>query len=696
MTKMKDTIVLVGLAAYAAAAYAAPIPSARRAACAARARELVAQMTAEERLGLMMMDSPALERLGIPKYHWWNEALHGLARDGVATVFPQSMGAAAGFDRELERRVADAISTEARAKYNVYSARGRRGIFAGLTLWGPNVNMFRDPRWGRGQETFGEDPFLSAEIGCAFVRGLQGDDPNYLKAAACAKHFAVHSGPEALRLSFSAKVSPKDMAEYYLPAFRALVREAGVEAVMGAYSAINGTPCCANRWLLTDLLRGEWGFRGHVVGDVGAVYRLTASHRFRDSEVTASLAAMEAGLDLCSDGSYGHLRPKVADGSLDSARLVEPLVRLMTTRILLGQLDPSGSTPWDRLDLSVVANEEHRNLALESAEKSIVLLQNRGGVLPLGPETLKKGMLVTGPLMTEEMALLGNYSGISSDPVTCLTGLVRETDDAECPISIESSAEFGTVVYCVGLTPRIEGEANSGGGDRVRYALPEGQLDELRGLTRQRNGRKFVGVVFGCSPIDLSELAELCDAVLLAWYPGEQGGRAIARTILGKSNPAGRLPITYPRSYDDLPPFESYALEGRTYRYAVKEPLYPFGFGLSYTTFGYANLRLERSGERVMASVDVTNTGSRAGDEVVQLYLRAPAGSGDRRRHRLAGFERVPLAVGETKRVTMALSREQFAVYGEDGRPVVPKGATTVFVGGGQPGFAPCLSGAIE
>ncbi len=372
------------------------------------AQKACSQLSAEEMVGQLMMDSPAVPKLGLEKYHWWNEALHGVARAGLATVFPQSMAMAATFDTELEQRMADAISTEARAKYNLFQKNKERGIYTGLTFWSPNVNMFRDPRWGRGQETFGEDPYLASAMGVAFVKGMQGNDPKYLKTAACAKHFAVHSGPEALRHGFDARVSMRDMAEYYLPAFKALVVEGKVESVMGAYSAINGVPCCANKWLLTDLLRGEWGFKGHVVSDVGAVSDVLKGHHYTKDQVDACKATIAAGLDLCSEWTYGCLRKAVKDGRVKREDLVVPLERLYRTRAKLGHFDPPGSTPWDKLGAESVANDAHRAIALEAAEKSMVLVHNNG-VLPLNPAKCRC-IGVVGPRACDEVALLVNYN----------------------------------------------------------------------------------------------------------------------------------------------------------------------------------------------------------------------------------------------------------------------------------------------
>ena len=597
----------------------------------------------------------------------------------------------------------DVASTETRAKYNLFSAKGFRDIYFGLTVWSPNVNMFRDPRWGRGQETFGEDPFLSGRMGGAYVLGLQGDDPRYLKVAACAKHFAVHSGPEALRHGFDAKASARDMAEYYLPAFKTLAVDAKVEAFMGAYSAINGTPCCADKWLLTDLLRGEWGFRGHVVSDVGAVRDIHTGHHFKTDRVAACKAAIAAGLDLCSEDTYACLRKALKDGRVKPEELSEPLVRLYATRALLGQFDPKGSTPWDSLGAADVATDANRALSLEAAEKSLVLVSNNG-VLPLDV-TRESCIAVVGPRACDEIALVGNYCGFSDSPVSCMSGFLKEAGPG---VKVETGSEAfscgkDVAVACLGITAEDEGEegcsVNNKGGDRTGYGLPPSQIELLKRL--RKRFKRVVSVVFGGSPFDLKPVCELSDAVMLAWYPGEQGGRAVARAVLGKVNPSGRLPITCPVSYDDLPDFKDYSLAGRTYRYATKKPAYPFGYGLSYTTFAYANVKVkvegdgEGEGRKAVVSVNVKNTGKRTGEEVVQLYVRAPANAGDRRLHHLEGFARVKLAPGEEKSVTMTVKKEQFAVYGEDGRAAVPAGASQVFVGGGQPGFAPCLAAEV-
>ena len=660
----------------------ANVPDVRRDECAARAAELVGRMTGEEKLSQLMMGSPAIPRLGIDAYQWWNEALHGV-------------GMAASFDDGLMLKVGDVISTEGRAKYNLFRAKGARGIYCGLTFWSPNVNMFRDPRWGRGQETFGEDPYLASRMGAAFVKGMQGDNPKYLKTAACAKHFAVHSGPEALRHGFNAKVDARDLAEYYLPAFKALC-DAGVESFMGAYSAINATPCCANKWLLTDLLRGEWGFKGHVVSDVGAVKDIFTGHKLAASKADASLKAIRAGLDLCSEETYSALLVGVKSGAIDHKMFDRPLVRLFTTRILLGQFDPQGSTPWDGLGEKDVANETHVAVALEMAEKSLVLVKN-DNVLPLDIARTR-AVGVFGPRAFDEFALMGNYAGRPGRPYSCVSGISLEAGASVRTYLLrvdDSAGRCDAIVACLGITADDEGgegsQVRGGGtskGDRAQYGIPKKQLDELAFYRRLVPETKIVSIVFGGSPLDLKPVCELSDAVILAWYPGEQGGRAIGRAIFGKTNVFGRLPVTFPQSYGDLPPIESYALEGRTHRYATKKPAYPFGFGLSYTTFAYSNAKADRRDGKIVVSVDVRNTGGRDGEEVAQLYVRAPAAAGDRRLHHLEGFKRVALKVGEKKRVSFELDDCAIAVYGGDGKPFVPKGDTKFFVGGGQPGFA--------
>ena len=654
----------------------------------ARARALVAQMTLEEKVAQSSMTAPAIPRLGVPAYDWWNEALHGVARSGLSTVFPQTIGRAAAFDAPLERAVGRAIGIEARAKYNILSKKGVRGRYDGLTLWSPNVNLFRDPRWGRGQETFGEDPFLTGELAVAFVRGVQGEG-RHLLAAACAKHWCVHSGPEEGRRAFDARVSDEDLRDFYLQAFERLVKEAKVEAVMSAYNAVNGEPVSASAKYLGGLLRGTWGFDGHIVSDVGAVEAVYENQRFVPDSTNAVALCWKAGLDLCSSWCGDALLPAVREGKLDEKTLDAAVTRLMRARYRLGILGGE-KTEWDGLGEKDVHCAAHVALAERSAAESLVLLKNNG-VLPF--DRAKLGTLgVVGPMVHEVAALIGNYNGYASAYSTLSAGIVEQAGagvhvycDRICPVTggadrYDLAFAFGTceaVVVGIGYTADLEGEegdvAGAGNGDRVKYGLPGNQLAIVKAA--KQLGVPVVSVVFGGSPVDLSEVAALSDAVLLAWYPGERGGAAIGKALFGDYNPAGRLPVTFPRSYDDLPPFADYSLAGRTYRYATKAPLYPFGYGLSYTTFAYADAEAADGS----ASVSVTNTGRRDGDEVVQVYARTP---GARERHRLVGFCREHLKAGERRTVRVVL---------RDAR----KG-DTLFIGGGQPGFAETVSTVVR
>ena len=683
--------------------------------CAKTARELVSRMTLEEKVSQTVSDAPAIPRLGLPAYEWWGEALHGVARAGLATVFPQSIGRAATFDEGLELRVGRAIGTEGRAKYNEFRKKGDTARYCGLTLWSPNVNMFRDPRWGRGQETFGEDPYLTGRMGGAFVRGLQGDDPERLLTAACAKHYLVHSGPEAGRRAFDAKVSAIDLAEYYLPAFKALVTEAKVADVMTSYNRVNGRSATADAGFVDGLLRKDWGHTGYVSSDYGAVEALYDDHRLADSREKTAAAALKAGVDLCAGFDYTNLTAAVRKGLVDEKTLDRRVTKLMEIRARLGILPGQPAHPYDRLGAKDVDTPENRALALECAEKSLVLVKN-DGVLPLRREAVD-GLYVTGPLAMDEYVLYGNYAGMNSRMSTVLSGLaevggagVKLVFDPGCGLADRGKVSVGSfnfegkgldaVIACVGYSAALEGEesddAGNGNGDRVRFGLPGRQLELLAKLREAAGKRPLVAVVFGGSPIDLNAIGRYADAIVLAWYPGEEGGKAVAKAIFGEVNPAGRLPFTVPASYDDLPPIRDYSLEGRTYRYATKTPQYPFGFGLSYTKFAYSDLRVERTADGVKASVEVRNAGDRDGDEVVQLYLRSPKGSSDRRLHRLAGFVRVTLAAGESRKVEFTLGRNRFFAFDDDGREFLPKGATTVFVGGGQPGFAETLSGEVN
>ena len=673
-----DRKLLFAAVAAAIAANAIAMPdAARRAEARAQAEAIFEKLSPNDAVSLLMMDNIEIKDPHIQRHHWWNEGLHGVARAGLATMFPQAIGRAATFDAALERKTGDVISTEARAKHNLFRAKGLRGIYTGLTYWSPNVNMFRDARWGRGHETFGEDPYLAGVMGTAFVKGLQGDDPKFIKIAACAKHYAVHSGPEHLRHEFNVNLDKRDLYEYYLPAFKRLVEKGKVEQVMGAYSAVNGVPCCASRFLLRDVLRGEWGFAGTVVSDVGAVNDVWAHHKYKQTNVEACLATIDGGLDICSEGTYDCLRKEVREGRVSKDRLREPVLNILTTRILLGNVGDV-QTPWDGLGEKDVATRASKRLALRVAEESMVLLKN-DGVLPLDPAKLR-GVRVWGR-EDEVKPLVGNYEGSAGNYVTARAGLAAELGAG---VAIESD-HADVNIAIIGYTPSDEGE----GHDKRDCHMHKNQIEELKKWQNDRARRPVVTVLYGGSPMEIKEVCELSDAVLLAWYPGEQGGRAIARTLVGKNNPAGRLPVTFMENYDEEADIKDYALPGRTYLYAAKKPLFPFGYGLSYTTFAYDGLEVSgENGGPVSIAVNVTNTGKVGGDEVVQLYVRSPEGSGDRRVHHLEGFRRLRLAPGETKKVSFKLFKNQLAQFGEDGKQTLAKGEYSIFVGGGQPGFA--------
>jgi beta-glucosidase len=680
-----------------------------------RVRDLISRLTLEEKVYQMMNNTPAIPRLQVPQYDWWNEALHGVARSGVATIFPQPIGMAATFDDSLVHQVAIAISDEARAMYNAALQKGYHKQFGGLTFWTPNINIFRDPRWGRGQETYGEDPFLTARMGVALITGLQGDDPKYLKTAACAKHFAVHSGPEKLRHQFDAEVSKKDLWETYLPAFHALVN-AKVEAVMCAYNRTNGEACCANTYLLQDVLRNEWGFKGHIVSDCDAVGDIYETQKLATSKMGAATLALQRGVNLNCGDTYLTLTDAVKQGLITEKQIDSSLAILLRTRFRLGLFDPQGANPYDRIPVSVINSPEHRNLARTVAERSIVLLKNNG-VLPLS-NGLKK-YYVTGPTAANVDILLGNYYGVNDRLVTILEGLAGKVlpgsqltyrqgvlldRDNVNPIDWSSgeSKTADATIAVLGISGLLEGEegesiASPSAGDRLDYSIPRNQIDYLRKLKKD-NDKPVIAVITGGSPMNLAEVQELADAVLLVWYPGEEGGNAVADIVFGNISPSGKLPVTFPRSLDQLPPYEDYSMKGRTYRYMKAEPLYPFGFGLSYTTFSYSGLQVSkkkvRRNESVQVEVTLTNTGRYAGDEVVQLYITPQNMGADEPLYALKGFHRVSLAPGASTVVRFTLTPEQLAVVDEQGKSVVRPGTIKISIGGSLPGDRSTALGA--
>ena len=821
-----------------------------------RVDDLISRMTLEEKISQMAYDAPAIERLGIPAYNWWNECLHGVARAGVATVFPQAIGLAATWDVALMGEVATAISDEARAKHHEFVRRGVRQIYSGLTFWSPNVNIFRDPRWGRGQETYGEDPYLTARMGVTFVKGLQGDDPRYLKLVATPKHFAVHSGPELRRHEFDARVSERDLRETYLPAFEACVKEGSAASIMGAYNRMNGEPCCASPRLLQKILREEWGFEGYVVSDCWAINDIFGGHGVVETPAEASALAVKVGCDLECGCAYPSLLEAVEQGLIDEPTIDRAVTRLFTARFRLGMFDPAEQVPFARIPYEINDSTEHRALALRAARESIVLLKN-DGLLPLAKEL--KSVAVIGPGADDLAVLLGNYCGTPSHAVTPLEGIRRKVSPETivytaqgCEIAagvpplcavpaaclrppadsvghalqglagayypgrmipddrsktnpafvrVDPLVDFGwrdasplggqvtdhfcvrwtgalipptsgkyllgvrgssgyqlrldgceilpyesndhhsftrtipleleggrlydvcldyvntgrtpevqllwavpgrdyvtealrvaenaeVVVMVMGLSPALEGEEmpvtaeGFAGGDRTDIALPRPQqelLEAIHGL-----GKPVVLVLVGGSALAVNWADAHVPAILAAWYPGEEGGSAIADVLFGDVNPAGRLPVTFYRSLDQLPPFDDYALAGRTYRYLAEPPLYPFGHGLSYARFAYSDLAIDppqiSPAGQARITVNITNVGERVGDEVVQLYVGYPDAAVPRPVKELRGFNRVALAPGETQTVQFILVANQLTWWDGAGWAVEP-GKVHVLVG---------------
>jgi len=822
-----------------------------------RVEKLISCMTVEEKIGQMMNDAPAIERLGVPAYNWWNECLHGVARAGIATVYPQAIGLAATFDDDALLRAASIISDEARAKHHQFVREGKRGIYQGLTYWSPNINIFRDPRWGRGQETYGEDPYLTSRMGLAFVRGLQGDDPDCLKLVATAKHFAVHSGPEYDRHHFNAVPGRYDLADTYLPAFQALVQQGNVASVMCAYNRLDGEPCCGSDALQVELLRERWGFKGYIVSDCGAIDDFYKYHKSYADAESASAKAVRAGTDLECGGSYEALKEAFRDGKITEEDLNVSLRRLFLARMRLGLFLPEGENPYAAIPYSVVDCEQHRKDALEMARKSVVLLKNENGLLPLS-RNLRK-IAVIGPAAADSVSLLGNYNGTPGTLTTILDGIRRKvspgvevvyekgvnlTDDSMfypvdiwqllqsdgskgvhadyfsniklegTPVLSRHEARMGfrggvndeiapgikaawmsarwtgelipqesrtftlrvsgddgfrlfvdgkkvidhftyheemadtytfdvkagqkyevcleyfqgdqgaaismeggvikqtdyeelaarvvdadVIVFAGGISPRLEGEempVDLPGfykGDRTTIQLPAVQTRLMQAL--HNTGKPVVFVMQTGSALAVKWESENIPAIVNAWYGGQSAGDAVTDVLFGDYNPAGRLPVTFYRSDADLPPYEDYSIEGRTYRYFEKEALYPFGFGLSYSSFGYSNLRLPdevRAGEPVEVSVDVRNTGKRDGEEVVQLYLTHPSSTRRVPRCALKGFRRISLKKGERKTLHFTLPAEALQTISEQGTPLPPQDMVSIFVGGGQPR----LSAGIE
>jgi beta-glucosidase len=826
-----------------------------------RVDDLVSRLTLEEKIGQMMNATPAIERLGVPAHDYWNEALHGVARSGVATVFPQAIGLAATWDTKLMYDVADVISTEARAKHHEYARNKQFGRYQGLTFWSPNINIFRDPRWGRGQETYGEDPYLTGQLGVQFVRGLQGNDPRYFKVIATPKHYAVHSGPEPERHAFDAIADERDLRETYLPAFRATILDGKAFSVMCAYNRTNGEPCCANKRLMKDILRDEWGFDGFVVSDCGAIYDIWKFHKFVPTEMEASVLGVKAGTDLTCGDEYKTLIQAVKQGLITEAEIDTAVKRLLTARFRLGQFDPPEMVPYARIPISQNDTDENRQLARQTARKSIVLLKNVNRTLPLKKDL--KSIAVIGPNADLPEVLWGNYNGNASVLTTPLAGIknavskntkvvyalgstlagepivpvpasaltvngtdpgvkaeyfnnqelrgpaatvrtdaridfdwgrynptpeltgnhfsVRWTGKLTPPESgnytlgftaddgarlyvdgkllidawtsnpnktatkeialeggrsydlrmeyfqyqreniaklvwsyprmtermleeaVKATRESDVSVVVLGISARLEGEEMNvplegfRGGDRTEISLPKSQETLLKALVA--TGKPVVVVLLSGSALAANWANDNVPAMLAAWYPGGEGGTAIADVLFGNYNPAGRLPVTFYKSVDQLPPFTDYSMQGRTYRYFKGEPLYPFGYGLSYTKFDYGNLRFEpktvKAGEPVKVSVDVTNAGEMEGDEVVQLYLTDTAATAPVPIRTLVGFDRILLRPREKRTVTFTITPRQMSLIDDNGKRLIEPGEFSISAGGGQPGLASVVKGSF-
>ena len=676
-----------------------------------RAAELVGRMTVEERASQLRYDAPAIERLGVPAYNWWGEALHGVARAGVATSFPQAIGMAAAFDPELVHKAGDVAATEGRAKYNAYSSEGDRDIYKGLTFWSPNVNIFRDPRWGRGQETYAEDPYLTSRLGVAYVEGLQGDDKETLKSAACAKHFAVHSGPEAVRHEFNAVATKKDMAETYLPAFKACVQEAGVEAVMGAYNRTNGEPCCGSKTLMQDILRDEWKFEGHYVSDCWAIKDFHENHMVTHTMEESAALALKSGCDINCGVTYLYLLKALEQGLVTEEEITEAAVRAFTTRYLLGLFDGS---KYDDIPYEKVECEAHLEVAQQLTRESVVLLKN-DGILPLGTSA-GQTIGVIGPNAGSREALVGNYHGTSSRYITVLEGiqdkvghshgrvlysegshlfkdrvenLAWENDRVAEAVIVAKHSDV--VVLCVGLNETLEGEEGDTGnsyasGDKADLLLPEPQRKLMEAVFAV--GKPVIVCLMAGSAIDLSEAQDKAAAVLQLWYPGARGGKAVADILFGDCSPSGKLPVTFYRTLEELPAFEDYSMKGRTYRYMEQEALYPFGYGLTY-----GDVHVERAeivstdgatGD-VTVHVAVKNAGDTATGDVIQIYVKDTESPFAVPNHSLCAFERVFLEAGEGREMDMTVSGDAFLAVNEEGVFVEGGGRYVLYVGTGQP-----------
>ena len=677
-----------------------------------RVRDLVSRLSLAEKVGQLRNGAPPIWRLGLPAYDYWSECLHGVGRAGVATVFPQAIGMAATWDTPLIHEVADTIATEARAKHNAYAQLhgGDSVRYVGLTFWTPTINLFRDPRWGRGQETYGEDPFLTSQMAVAFIRGLQGDDPKYLKAMACAKHFAVYSGPEAIRQRFNAEVSERDLFDSYLPQFEAAVRDGHVGAIMGAYNQVNGEPACSNPFLLNDLLRKQWGFDGHVVSDCGAIGNIFQNYKMAASPEEAAARALKAGCDLCCGTDYDGLTRAVVNGLVDPRQIDTAVQRVLTARFRLGLFDPPASVPYAQIPLTENDSPAHAQLALRTARESIVLLKNEG-LLPLDRHKIKRIAVIGTNAVS---MLLGDYNGTPSRPINILDGIksivgngIEVVFDPGCPLAMPKGVKYESnaaaskaveiaktadvVIYVGGLSPELEGEEMAVdadgflGGDRTRIELPAQQTDLLKAL--HATGKPVVFVNCGGSAVAMPWETKNLPAILQAWYPGQAGGRAVAEVLFGDVNPDGRLPVTFYSSTAELPAFEDYSMSNRTYRYYGGTPEFAFGHGLSYTHFDYAKAKLESNTVSTNGTLNLSfaikNTGPMDGDEVAQVYFHRKNSEPPDAKQSLCGFVRVHIAKKETATVSLQIPAQRFRHWStSEKRYVVEPGAYELLIGG--------------
>lgn len=676
-----------------------------------RAKRTIAQMTLEEKVSQLVYKSAAIKRLGISAYHWWNECLHGVARCGTATVFPQAIGLAAMFDADFLYRVASAISDEIRGKYNAYQKIGDNSIYKGITEYAPNINIFRDPRWGRGQETYGEDPYLTAELGIAFIKGIQGNDPNYRKADANVKHYVVHSGPDDLRHEINVEIDQKQFRETYLYAFARCIKEADVACVMGAYNRVNGEACSGSTYLLKDILREELGFQGYVVSDSFAIDDFHLHHKITDSPVESAALAFNNGCDQNGGTTFLHLTEAVKAGLVKEEDIDCSLQRLLEERIRLGMFDDKGSVPFNEISEDVVDCPKFRQLARDAAVKSIVMLKNKNNILPLREEI--RTIAVIGPNADSKAVLLGNYAGTPSRYTTILRGIQEEADrrsirviyaegcdlyqkeyrelcDTDLiPEAVIAAQKSDVSVLCLGLSPVLEGEEGELGAvqsDRTELGLPGRQSELLKAVAAV--GKPVIVVLCNGSPVSLPEEEEFIDALLEAWYPGEEGGAAVADIIFGRCSPSGRMPVTVVKCVDDLPPFENYDMKGRTYRYLEKDPLYPFGFGLSYSEFTYEVTEFPETaivGDDIRFKVRVCNSGTYDAEAAVQVYIVNNTTQVPVPARQLVFFQKVFLRQKESRMIESRIRSRDLAVIDQDGKCISEPGEWTVYVGGVQP-----------